>query len=63
MEQIYWIFGIVILLIIYYLYQKSENFVLQDPTLQNCLNKCNRSDVRMDGGHESVGACQRKCSV
>lgn len=63
MEQIYWIFGIVILLIIYYLYQRSENFVLQDPKLQTCLNNCKRSDVRMDGGHESTGACQRKCSV
>jgi hypothetical protein len=63
MEKIYLIFGIVILLIICYLYQKSENFGLQEPKLQECLNNCNRRDVQMTGDYSNTTDCQRNCRV
>lgn len=61
MDKIYLIFGLIIVLIIYYLYQQSENFGFQDPNLLKCLNDCNNPSIRMAGGYESTGACQRKC--
>jgi hypothetical protein len=61
----YLFFILILVLIIIYFYQKKEQFKLdrplQDPSLQNCLNKCYRRDVQMANDYSNIKECQEAC--
>ena len=59
MDKIYLIFGIVIILIIYFLYQKSENFNVEGK-VEQCIQKCGKdsnSNKTKDDAHKCIKEC------
>ncbi len=56
MEKIYLIFILVIILIIYYLFQKSENFVVKNS--DECIKKCKSKQW---SSYDELNDCINEC--
>jgi hypothetical protein len=56
MDKIYLIFGVVIILIMCFLFQKSENFVVKDK--EKCINNCKSKEWN---NYDDLNNCIQKC--